>query len=384
MYKEFYNLKENPFQIDPDPRYLYLSPKHENALAYLRYGLKQKSAFTLLTGEIGTGKTTVTLYFLIKYCRDIKTAFVSNTNVAPDQLLNLILRNFKIRPHEADKSKNLELLHLVLSENFFKKIPCLLILDEAQNLSAESLEEIRMLSNFQRDGHLLLQIMLVGQPELRARLKNPNLANVSQKISASYHLTALSYQETWLYMAYRLNKAGGSHHLFSREAKDLIYKKSAGIPRTINLLCDAALVYGFAEELQTINAKAVENAIKDKDSLGLDYSSDYANAILSAPLMQDKNENELINRIQAIEKNLKNLQKQVELSSQEVEQRLNDFKHDFAGKLKKIILYERKRTGKLIKIYFQELNKLSASAKTLLKDEKLKDISIKQNEDYNI
>lgn len=384
MYEKFYNLNENPFQIDPDPRYLYLSPKHENALGYLRYGLMQKAAFTLLTGEIGTGKTTATLYFLSKYCKDIKTALVSNTNVAPDQLLTLILKNFKIRPHESDKSRNLDLLYLFLTENFFKKIPCLLIIDEAQNLSEESLEEIRMLSNFQRDGNLLLQIMLVGQPELKARLKSPNLAHISQKISVSYHLTALSHQQTLIYMACRLKKAGGSHHLFSREAKDLIYKTSAGIPRTINMLCDAALVCGFAEQLQTINAAAVEDAIKAKDGLGLDYSSDYADSILSAPLIQDESKNDLPNRIQDTEEALNKLQKQVELSNQELEHRLNDFNHDFSRKLKKIILYERKRTNILIKRYFQELNKRSASSKTSIKDKKLKLISIKRNEDNKI
>jgi general secretion pathway protein A len=388
MYEKYYKLKENPFQIEPNPKYLYLSPKHENALAYLRYGLIQKAAFTLLTGEIGTGKTTIGLYFLNQYCKAIKTALVSNTNVTPDQLLNLILKNFNLHPHGSDKTKNLELLHLFLIENSIKKIPSLLIIDEAQNLSEESLEEIRMLSNFQRDGKLLLQIMLVGQPELKAQLKRPNLANISQKISANYHLTALSAFETRKYITYRFKKAGGDLQLFSREAKDLIYEKSAGIPRIINLLCDDVLIYGFAEKLQSINRRAVENAIKDKDGLGTNFSSEYADSILSAPMIKDESKdesrNDLLNRIKAIEEDLNKLQKQVELSRKEFENSLNYLNNAFIRKIKKIIIYERKRTGQLIKQYFQKLYKRSTPDKASLENKDRKVVSIKRKQDNDI
>ncbi len=384
MYEKYYKLKENPFQIEPNPKYLYLSPKHENALAYLRYGLIQKAAFTLLTGEIGTGKTTIGLYFLNQYCKAIKTALVSNTNVTPDQLLNLILKNFNLHPHGSDKTKNLELLHLFLIENSIKKIPSLLIIDEAQNLSEESLEEIRMLSNFQRDGKLLLQIMLVGQPELKAQLKRPNLANISQKISANYHLTALSAFETRKYITYRFKKAGGDLQLFSREAKDLIYEKSAGIPRIINLLCDDVLIYGFAEKLQSINRRAVENAIKAKDGRGTNFSSEYAESILSAPMSKDESRNDLLNRIKVIEEDLNKLQKQVELTRKEFENSLNYLNDAFIRKLKKIVIYERKRTGQLIKQYFQKLYKRSTPDKASLENKDRKVVSIKRKQDNDI
>ena len=392
MYEKYYKLNENPFQIEPNPKYLYLSPKHENALAYLRYGLIQKAAFTLLTGEIGTGKTTIVLYFLNQYCKDIKTALVSNTNVTPDQLLNLILKNFNLHPHDYDKTKNLELLHLFLIENYVKKVPSLLIIDEAQNLSEESLEEIRMLSNFQRDGKLLLQIMLVGQPELKAQLKRPNLANISQKISASYHLSALSSLETRKYIAYRFKKAGGDLQLFSREAKDLIYEKSAGIPRIINLLCDAVLIYGFSEGLQSINRRAVENAIKDKDGLGINFSSEYAASILSAPIVKDESKvenkveskNDLLNRIKVIEEDLNKLQKQVELSHKEFENSLNYLNDAFIRKIKKIVIFERKRTGQLIKQYFQKLYKRSTPDEATLENKDRKVVSKKRKQDYDI
>jgi hypothetical protein len=264
----------------------------------------------------------------------------------------------------------------------------LLIIDEAQNLSEESLEEIRMLSNFQRDGKLLLQIMLVGQPELKAQLKRPNLANISQKISANYHLTALSAFETRKYITYRFKKAGGDLQLFSREAKDLIYEKSAGIPRIINLLCDAVLIYGFAEKLQSINRRAVENAIKDKDGLGTNFSSEYADSILSAPMIKDESKdesrNDLLNRIKAIEEDLNKLQKQVELSRKEFENSLNYLNKAFIRKIKKIVIYERKRTGQLIKQYFQKLYKRSTPDKASLENKDRKVVSIKRKQDNDI
>jgi general secretion pathway protein A len=395
MYEEYYKLKENPFTIEPDPEYLYLSPKHENALAYLRYGLIKKAAFTLLTGEIGTGKTTIGLYFLNKYCKTIKTALVSNTNVSPDQLLNLILKNFGLQPHGSDKTQNLQLLHLFLVENHIKKIPSLLIIDEAQNLSEESLEEIRMLSNFHKDGKLLLQIMLIGQPELKAQLKRPNLASISQKISANYHLTALSGLETRKYINHRLEKAGGDVLLFGREAKDLIYEKSAGIPRMINLLCDAALIYGFAEKLESIERPAVENAIKD--GLGPDFSSEYADSILSAPMIKDESEeksedkredkrederrNDLLDRIKILEEDLSKLKKEFESSRKEIIDSLSYFDDAFVKKIKRIIMYERKRTGQLIKQYFGKFYKRFTADKAVLENKDRKIVSIKRKQD---
>ena len=351
MYEKFYRLKENPFQLTPNSNFFYLTSKHENALAYLRYGLIQKAGFTLITGEIGTGKTTVVLYFLDHYCRDMKTALISNTNIAADQLLILILKKFGLSPEGAEKSKQIEMLNQFLLDNYSRKLRTLLIVDEAQNLSLESLEEIRMLSNFQCNGNLLLQIVLVGQPEFRSRLKSLRLANISQRISASYHLTALSYSESYRYIAYRLKKAGGNAGIFSPEAKNLIYKTAAGIPRTINLLADAALVYGFAEELQTINADIVEKAIKDKDGLGIDFDSEYADSVLSAPMETAAADAETFDRLQKFEKDLNNLQEKVDRQNKESEHRLKLFKNALAVKLKSLILQERERTDKRIKSY---------------------------------
>jgi len=314
----------------------------------------------------------------------LKYYFIFKYECYPRSASKPYFKKFNLHPHGSDKTKNLELLHLFLIENSIKKIPSLLIIDEAQNLSEESLEEIRMLSNFQRDGKLLLQIMLVGQPELKAQLKRPNLANISQKISANYHLTALSAFETRKYITYRFKKAGGDLQLFSREAKDLIYEKSAGIPRIINLLCDAVLIYGFAEKLQSINRRAVENAIKDKDGLGTNFSSEYADSILSAPMIKDESRNDLLNRIKVIEEDLNKLQKQVELTRKEFENSLNYLNNAFIRKIKKIVIYERKRTGQLIKQYFQKLYKRTAPDKASLENKDRKVVSIKRKQDYDI
>lgn len=362
MYEKFYKLKENPFQIAPNPNYFYLTSKHENALAYLRYGLIQKAGFTLLTGEIGTGKTTVLLHFLNKYCSNMKTAMVSNTNIAADQLLNLILKNFGLATEGVEKSKQLEILNQFLLDNNSQKQRTLLIVDEAQNLSRASLEEIRMLSNYQYRGELLLQIVLAGQPEFRARLKSPRLANIAQRISASYHLTALSYSESYRYIAYRLKKAGGNPGLFSPEAKNLIYKTAAGIPRTINLLADSALVYGFAEGLETINVEIVENAIKDKDGLGIDFDTEYADSILSAPMGAEETNDGRLHRFQKFEEDLVELQNRVDQQNNEFERRLNFFRDALAKKLKTIIMRERTRTDHRIKKYLASREKRTDGA----------------------
>ena len=316
----------------------------------------------MLTGEIGTGKTTVLLHFLNKYCSNMKTAMVSNTNIAADQLLNLILKNFGLATEGVEKSKQLEILNQFLLDNNSQKQRTLLIVDEAQNLSRASLEEIRMLSNYQYRGELLLQIVLAGQPEFRARLKSPRLANIAQRISASYHLTALSYSESYRYIAYRLKKAGGNPGLFSPEAKNLIYKTAAGIPRTINLLADSALVYGFAEGLETINVEIVENAIKDKDGLGIDFDTEYADSILSAPMGAEETNDGRLHRFQKFEEDLVELQNRVDQQNNEFERRLNFFRDALAKKLKTIIMRERTRTDHRIKKYLASREKRTDGA----------------------
>jgi general secretion pathway protein A len=275
VYEEFYGLREKPFQIVPNPDYLYLTSKHKNALSCLEYGLNDNVGFILLTGEIGSGKTTLIRYLLKTIAADVVPAVIFNTSMNSDQLIRQVLQKFGREPEDENKAGNLEQLSRFLHQVHAQKKRALLIIDEAQNITNDTLEEIRMLSNIQNEDQLLLQIFLVGQPELKARLKNPSLAQFSQRIAVNYHLQALTQKETLIYIAYRIGKAGGKRNPFTAEAMNTIYKASKGIPRTINLLCDSALVYGFADEIEKIEPYNLEKVIEELGFIGLYNKAEY-------------------------------------------------------------------------------------------------------------
>lgn len=357
MYENHYQLRENPFQLAPNPAYFFMSSRHENALAYLRYGIMQKLGFNLLTGEIGTGKTTVVLYFLKNFCSEMQTAFVSNTHVPTDEFLVSILSQFGVSTESNKKSEILELLNRFLVDNYSQQKRSLLVIDEAQNLSRESLEDVRMLSNIQHNGDLLLPIILAGQPELRARLKSKELYQLSQRISASYHLTALTEKETSKYIAHRLKMAGAKYFLFKPKAVDMIYQTSVGIPRTINILCDASLVHGFAEEMKVVTADAVKDALDDKDGLGIEFDTEYANSVLSAPAAVPELDSDVIQRLETLEKEISELKGQMELQDKKLRQRLNSFKKNLQKGLAKVVRQERKRTDNIIKGFIRYVSR---------------------------
>lgn len=270
MYKNFYGFKEKPFNLVPNPAYLYLGGRHATALTYLEYGLTEKVGVVMLTGEIGIGKTTLVRYLLNQIESDMDVAVVFNTNVLADDLIRLILIEFEIAHDDnISKSRALDILYEFLIERYAAGRKVLLIIDEAQNLTEEALEEIRMLSNLQTDEEMLMQILIVGQPELRKKIIDPRLEQFAQRIAVSYHLSAMNRDETGQYIAHRLEKAGGATDLFTPGAIDRIFEIASGIPRNINLLCDACLVYSYAEKQHKIEKKTVEHVIKDKDGIGI-------------------------------------------------------------------------------------------------------------------
>ncbi len=272
MYENFYHLERKPFQLVPNPAFLYLTSKHRDALSTLEYGVMERVGFVLLTGDVGTGKTTLIRHLLNSVEPDIKIGLILNTNVTPDELIELLLHEFGLSPEKGNRVENLAALQRFLTEKYQEGRRVVTIIDEAQNLSDEVLEEIRLISNLQSEEDLLLQILLVGQPELGQKLRSPRLASFVQRISAHYHLSALDREETVQYIAFRLAKAGGSRpDLFTPGAVDLIHRAARGIPRTINLLCDAALVYGFADDLERIDDRIIHQVIKDKKGLGLTF-----------------------------------------------------------------------------------------------------------------
>lgn len=370
MYESFYGLNERPFHIVPNPAYLYLSPKHQNALLYLEYGLMESVGFILLTGEIGIGKTTLIRHILNQLGSDMEVAVIFNTNVSSDQLLSLILQELEIVPEDGNKAKKLDTLYNFLIEKYAEKKRVLLVIDEAQNLSEEALEEVRMLSNLQSDDHMLLQIMLVGQPELKAKLKNPSLAQLTQRIAVNYHLSALTREETGLYIDYRLEKAGGRPNLFTTEAVDIIYQASGGIPRSINLICDAALVYGFADELDTIDTSIIEQVMQDKGGMGIVCESGEEDSSLSVGLDEGGSEVNL-HRLQALEAKMMKIEMQVEWQIEELERKGENFKDNLVSNLKNLLLLERKRSDKLLINYSLLKKKYDALQKARAEDAKV-------------
>lgn len=280
MYENFYGLSERPFRILPDPDYLYLSAKHRLALVYLEYGLVNQAGFIVITGEIGTGKTTLIRTLLRKLDTETRVASIFNTSIGPKDILEMILREFEISFSGPSKTEYLERLHHYLIEQYKQGRRVVLIVDEAQNLSLETLEEIRLISNLQTEKEHLIQIVLVGQPDLRAKLVHPQLEQFAQRISVHYHLLPLDRPETEAYITHRLNVAGfNGAALFSPAALDVVFEASKGIPRLVNILCDAALVYGFADELKTIDREIIEQVVADKKEGAILFTSAEADSV---------------------------------------------------------------------------------------------------------
>src|SRR3954451_9543575 len=248
MYERFYQLRERPFALSPDPEYLYPSRVHQEALDYLRYGLESQAGFIVITGEIGSGKTTLLQTLLRDLDNETTVGRIMNTMLEPRELLESIVIDFGLDPAGKSKPMLLRDLSQYLVDQRLAGRQVLLVIDEAQNLGLGSLEELRMLSNLETEKSKLLQIVLVGQPNLRDKLAAPELEQLRQRITVSYHLTPLDAEETGKYIKHRLRRAALATPLeFPHEATDLIHARSRGVPRIINVICAAPLVFGYAD-----------------------------------------------------------------------------------------------------------------------------------------
>jgi general secretion pathway protein A len=266
MYKSFYGLKENPFNLTPDPQFIYLGENHREALAQLIYGVREKKGFVVLTGEVGTGKTTIIRCFLetlVNGSNNTKAAFLFNPKLSVNDFIQYILRDLGLTIQGTSKGEYLNILNEYLIDAYQKSEKVVLIVDEAQGLSPALLEEIRLLSNLETSKSKLIQIVLVGQPELNSTLSQPNFRQIRQRINLRHHLSPLTEKETGEYILRRLRIAGRRESLFMKGAVKEIYRKTAGIPRLINVLCDNALLVGYASEKKLIDKKSVREAAKD-------------------------------------------------------------------------------------------------------------------------
>lgn len=259
MYKGFYKLHSNPFGTSPDPRFLYMMPHTREALACLEYGISARKGFTVLTGEVGTGKTTLLRRALSSFNgRRVSTSFVFNPRLETLDFLEFVLTDFGITPANRTKSGMLLQLNRWLIERFRMEETCVVVVDEAQNLSWELLEEIRLLTNLETSSEKLLQIVLSGQPELEEKLRHPSVRQLRQRVSLWCRTQPLNEAQTHAYVGERLRIAGATRPLFTPAALDLIYRYSRGIPRVTNLLCEHALIVGYVEQAPEITPEIVQ------------------------------------------------------------------------------------------------------------------------------
>ncbi len=264
MYLEYYGLARKPFSLTPDPDFIFLSKQHAIALAMLKYGLQNQAGFTLITGEVGSGKTTLIRHLLRTLEGNLTVGVITNTHRNYGDLLTWILGAYGIELGDRDNvAMHRRLLEFVAAEHKAGR-RVVLVVDEAQNMDVAMLEELRLLSNMNVGDELLLQLVLVGQPELQETIARPELLQFAQRISAEHHITPLDYESAERYIRHRVAIAGCQDELFDRYARAAIYYYSRGIPRAINNICDMALVYGYAEEVKPIGCELIMEVIRSR------------------------------------------------------------------------------------------------------------------------
>lgn len=264
MYNEFYGFRESPFNITPDPRFLFFSDRHREAFNHILFGIRERKGFIQLTGEVGAGKTTVCRAILRELGPEYKTALILNPCMTETQLFKTILGEYGLKPRRSDRVACLDALNQFLLAEAGQGNDVVLLIDEAQDLGTALLEQVRLLSNLETDQRKLLQIVLIGQPELKAKLNEKNLKQLRQRITVRYHLTPLSREETERYVFHRLRVAGAdSRPTFTPWAFRKIHRYSRGVPRLINAVCDKTLLCGYVTGADLLTAQHVRRAIRE-------------------------------------------------------------------------------------------------------------------------
>ncbi|MDD5218220.1 MAG: AAA family ATPase [Candidatus Omnitrophica bacterium] len=267
MYNDYFGFRENPFNLTPDSSFFFPSEKHKSALDALVYAIQERKGFVVITGEVGSGKTTVSRTLLKRLGPNIKTAVINNTFISPKGVITLLLEDLGIEYKHGPKERLLIQLNDYLISQAKHDCDIVLLIDEAQNLSMQCLEEIRMLSNLETEKEKLIQIIMLGQPELRRKLESPRLEQLRQRVAVQFHLEPLNPEEVRAYILHRLNYAKSNGRpldgLFDDEALNLVSRYSQGIPRLVNKLCDHALLGAFVAESQVVTSVMMKDAIED-------------------------------------------------------------------------------------------------------------------------
>jgi general secretion pathway protein A len=264
VYLSFFNLREHPFSLTPDPRFLFLSPQHEEALSHLLYGIRERKGFIEITGKVGTGKTILCRALLDRLDATVSTALIFNAYLNEIELLQAITHDFGLSCQKATRTECIAALNQYLLQEFAAGRNAVVLIDEAQNLEPRVLEQLRMLSNLETERGKLLQVVLVGQPELRDKLATPQMRQLDQRIAVRFHIHGLTHRETQHYITHRLSIAGAANAVtFTRRALALIHRSCAGIPRRINLLCDRVLMTAYVRGRRRITARTVRRSLQD-------------------------------------------------------------------------------------------------------------------------
>lgn len=265
MYESFFSLREKPFTLTSNPSFLFLSKRHEEALSHVLYGIRERVGFIEITGEVGTGKTTLCRALLNRLDQKTKSAFIFNSNMTGSQLMQTIIEDLGIPASEKGRGGLFSVLNRFLIKQLSLDNNVVLIIDEAQNLTPKLLEQTRMLSNLEAENQKLIQIVLVGQPELREKLNSPSLRQLRQRIAIRCQIEALTNEELARYIEHRLRLAGanGGGPFFQSDALEEIFNYTAGIPRLINIVCDRAMLTGYVTEQKTIDREMIKQSIHE-------------------------------------------------------------------------------------------------------------------------